>query len=139
MKETNPLSEDLGKNPTKAIDAILDSDFQADGLTIHPLTLGRYALLELIESPFIFADKKFTLTEVIPSAYVMTQPISALAGYSSDSVLELRQKALAWADAGDFKHFDQVIDLIVKRIKVANDASPQGTTAEEGTEKKTQE
>lgn len=110
------MEETLEKNPAKAVDAILEGDFEADGLVVHPLTLGRYALLELIESPFIFSEKKFSLAEVIPSVFVMTQPISEIAGYGSDSVLELKKKALEWADAGDFKHFDKVISLVIKRI-----------------------
>lgn len=64
--------EEESKNPVQAVDAILESDFEADGLTVYSLTLGRYALLELLGSPFIDPGKKFTLAEVIPSAYVMT-------------------------------------------------------------------
>lgn len=110
------MTEDKTKNPVQAVDAILESDFQADGLTVHPLTLGRYALLELLDSPFIDPSKKFTLAEVIPSAYVMTQPISDIAGFDSSSVSELRKRALVWADEGDFKHFDKVIAAVLKRI-----------------------
>lgn len=110
------MTEEKIKNPAQAVDAILESDFEADGLTVHPLTLGRYALLELLDSPFIDPSKKFTLAEVIPSAYVMTQPISEIAGYDSASVPELRKRALVWADEGDFKHFDKVIAAILKRI-----------------------
>lgn len=110
------MTEDKTKNPVQAVDAILESDFQADGLTVHPLTLGRYALLELLDSPFIDPSKKFTLAEVIPSAYVMTQPISDIAGFDSSSVPELRKRALVWADEGDFKHFDKVIAAVLKRI-----------------------
>lgn len=110
------MTEDKTKNPVQAVDAILESDFQADGLTVHPLTLGRYALLELLDSPFIDPSKKFTLAEVIPSAYVMTQPISDIAGFDSASVPELRKRALVWADEGDFKHFDKVIAAVLKRI-----------------------
>ena len=56
------MQEDTTKNPVQAVDAILENDFEVDSLTVHPLTLGRYALLELLESPFIFTSKKFTLS-----------------------------------------------------------------------------
>lgn len=131
------MQEDTTKNPVQAADAILETDFEADGLTVHPLTLGRYALLELLESPFMFTSKKFTLSEVIPSAYVMTQPISEIAGYDSTSIADLRKKALVWADEGDFKHFDKVIAAILRRIQLVNDAAPHGSSGEESTEKKT--
>lgn len=131
------MQQEETKNPKQAVDAILESDFQADGLTVHPLTLGRYALLELLESPFVFMDKKFTLAEVIPSAYVMTQPISEIAGYDSTSISELRKKALVWADEGDFKHFDKVISAILRRVQLVNDAAPHGTSGEQSEEKKT--
>ena len=44
-----------GENPTSAIDAILEDDKEIgnNGLRIYPLTLGRYALLELVKSPLI--------------------------------------------------------------------------------------
>lgn len=40
-------------NPKAAIDALLESTVQAGALTVHPLTVARYALLELIESPLV--------------------------------------------------------------------------------------
>ena len=35
------MQEDTNKNPVQAVDAILENDFEVDGLTVHPLTLGR--------------------------------------------------------------------------------------------------
>ena len=131
------MQEDTNKNPVQAVDAILENDFEVDGLTVHPLTLGRYALLELLESPFIFTSKKFTLSEVIPSAYVMTQPISDIAGYDSTNIADLRKKSLVWADEGDFKHFEKVISAILRRIQLVNDAAPHGSSGEDSPEKKT--
>lgn len=127
--------EESTNNPVQAVDAILESEFEADGLTVHPLTLGRYALLELLGSPFIDPSKKFTLAEVIPSAYVMTQPFSEIAGFDSTSVAELRKRALVWADEGDFKHFGKVIEAVLKRIQLANEVAPHGTSGD--AEKKT--
>lgn len=40
-------------NPKAAIDALLESTVEAGALTVYPLTVARYALLELIESPLV--------------------------------------------------------------------------------------
>lgn len=118
--------------PAKAIDAVLETDFTTgDGITIHPLTLGRYALLELVESPFATGGE-FTLVNTIPSVYVMSQPISEIAGYDSKNVRELKAKALEWADSMEFKDYARAIDLIARRIELMNGAAPKGTSGSEG-------
>lgn len=38
----------MSDNPKAAIDALLESAVQAGQLTVYPLTVARYALLELI-------------------------------------------------------------------------------------------
>lgn len=38
----------MSDNPKTAIDSILEADKTVKGTTVHPLTLGRYALLELV-------------------------------------------------------------------------------------------
>lgn len=80
--------EDRMTEPTQAIDAVLETaeQFKADGLEVHPLTLGRYALLELAESPFVTPDKKFTIAEVLPSIYIMTADMKAISGYDSTTI-----------------------------------------------------
>lgn len=62
------------ENPKAAIDALLESAVQAGQLTVYPLTVARYALLELIESPLVVVDlnTKLTTLDVIPTIYVMT-------------------------------------------------------------------
>ena len=118
--------------PRKAIDAVLETDFTTeDGLTIHPLTLGRYALLELVESPFA-TGSEFTLVNTIPSVYVMSQPLSEVAGYDSKNVRELKAKALEWADSMEFRDYAKAIDLIARRIELMNDAAPKGTSGDGG-------
>lgn len=127
------------KEPVQAIDAVLETDFTTkDGLTIHPLTLGRYALLELVESPFLGIGD-FTVINTIPSVYVMSQPLSEVAGYDSKNIRELKAKALEWADGKNFRDYGSAIDLIARRMAIANDAAPQGTSATEDDDgKKTQ-
>jgi hypothetical protein len=40
-------------NPKSAIDALLEDVKTVDDLTVYPITLGRYALLELVKCPMI--------------------------------------------------------------------------------------
>lgn len=125
----NEKEKSTESNPVQALDAILEVPYEVDGLTVRPLTLGRYALLELLKSPFVFPDREFTLAEIIPSAYVMTQDFKDVAGYDSSNIGELRKKAMEWADDGDFRNFDKVIQAIVRRMQKVDDAAPHGTMA----------
>lgn len=119
------------KEPTQAINAILENEeeFSADGLTVRPLTLGRYAILEMLESPYVNPEKKFTLIEIIPTVYAMTQEISEICNLSKE---ELKAKALSWADSREFHSLDKILDSITRRFQIVQKAAPQGTSGEEG-------
>lgn len=92
------------QNPKTAIDAIMqavDADEDAGGTRLfhlHPLTIARYALLDLIDSPFVTRQSEMTLDQVIPSIYVMAQPARSLAKYSSKNVEELKADAFEWSE-----------------------------------------
>lgn len=125
----------MSNEPKQALDSILETDFTTrDGLTIHPLTIGRYALLELVESPFL-GYCEFSIANTIPSVYVMSQPIAEIAGYDSKTIKELKAKAIEWADKTDMKDFGSAIDLISRRMAIANDAAPQGTSDDDSSAK----
>lgn len=71
-------------NPKAAIDALLESTVEAGALKVYPLTVARYALLELIDSPLVTLESgKLTVVDVLPSIYIMTQEAGSLAKYSS--------------------------------------------------------
>ena len=80
-------------DPKESIDAILENEFEIDGLKIYPITLGRYALLEILKSPFIYSDIQFQVSTMLPSIFVMTQDIKELSKYNSDNINELKQKS----------------------------------------------
>lgn len=88
------------KNPKAAIDALLESAVQAGRLTVYPLTVARYALLELIDSPLICIDKdkKLNVFDVIPTVFVMTQPAAQLSKYNSHTLDKLKADAFEWAE-----------------------------------------
>lgn len=88
------------RNPKAAIDALLESAVQAGRLTVYPLTVARYALLELIDSPLVCVDKgsKLNVFDVIPTVFVMTQPAAQLSKYNSQTLDRLRADAFEWAE-----------------------------------------
>ena len=88
-------------NPKAAIDALLESTVQAGALKVYPLTVARYALLELIESPLVLLkEKKLSVVDVIPSIYVMTAEASTLSKYNSRNIDKLKEDAFEWAEDG---------------------------------------
>ena len=115
-------------DPKVAVDAILENEFEIDGLKIYPITLGRYALLEILKSPFIYSDIQFQVSTMLPSIFVMTQDIKELSKYNSDNINELKQKSMIWAEEKDIKNVDKIIEAVIKRMKQLNEVSPQSSS-----------
>ena len=90
------------ENPKAAIDALLESAVQAGQLTVYPLTVARYSLLELVESPLVVIDPnhKLNTLDVLPTIYIMTQPAKKLSIYNSREVAKLKEDAFEWAEDG---------------------------------------
>lgn len=90
------------ENPKAAIDALLESAVQAGQLTVYPLTVSRYALLELVESPLVVIDPNHELNtlDVLPTIYIMTQPARKLSVYNSRNIPQLKGDAFEWAEDG---------------------------------------
>lgn len=86
-------------NPKATIDALLESTVRAGTLTVHPLTVARYALLELIESPLVTLEGgRMTVLDVIPTIYIMTQEAKKLAIYNSSNIQQLKEDSFEWAE-----------------------------------------
>ena len=88
-------------NPKAAIDALLESTVQAGALTVHPLTVARYALLELVESPLVLFrenNEPLTVLGVIPTIYIMCIDARKLGKYNSKNIEELKGDAFEWAE-----------------------------------------
>lgn len=114
-------------DPKVAVDAILENEFEIDGLKIYPITLGRYALLEILKSPFIYSDIQFQVSTMLPSIFVMTQDIKELSKYNSDNINELKSKSMIWAEEKEIKNVDKIIEAVIKRMKQLNEVSPQSS------------
>lgn len=107
------------RNPKAAIDALLESAVQAGRLTVYPLTVARYALLELIDSPLVCVDKdsKLNVFDVVPTVFVMTQPAARLSKYSSHTLDRLRADAFEWAeDELTAASVPMVVDMLAQKL-----------------------
>lgn len=125
-------------DPKIAVDTILETEADVSGVTVYPLTIARYGLLELLDSPLVDPTKRFSILEAIPAAYVMTQPISALKKWSSKNVEELREAALEASETWTQDQLGQIFNLVMEKIARVSKVAPQGDDDEDGTKKKDQ-
>ena len=112
-------------NPKTAVDAILDSENKIDGITIYPMTLARYALLELVESPFVTPNVKFTINNLVPSFFICCSPIDQLKGINSKNIDQLNDRALEWAETLPQSAIDKLIPAIMEALGLINKITPQ--------------
>lgn len=115
------------KNPKAALDAILETEKIVKNIEVKPITLARYGLLELLDSPFILNDKKFTVLNLIPSFYVMTHDFNELKGYNSKNIEELEQKSLEWAETQNIDCTGGLIEEIFRQLGVIKTVSPDSS------------
>ena len=124
-------------NPTLANEAIIAGERKIGDLTVYPISMGRYALLELIESPFITKDKEFTVYNLVPTFYVMCSEKSQLKGYTRKNIDDLIEKSLAWSDDIDTSLVPKMIDKIAEELGLMKKISPQATEDSNSSKKET--
>ena len=112
-------------NPKTAVDSILDSENKIDGITIYPMTLARYALLELVESPFVTPNVKFSINNLVPSFFICCSPIDQLKGINSKNLDELNARALEWAETLPQTAIDKLIPAIMESLGLIKKLTPQ--------------
>ena len=123
-------------DPIKAIDAALSPAKDVEEIKVYPITLARYALLELVKSPFVTASKDFTTIAMIPTIYVCCADTAQLRKYNSSNIDELKQDAIAFADSIDPKKLGSLIKELDSRVRQLLDVAPQ--IPEDGNVKKTE-
>lgn len=97
---------------------------------VYPLTIARYAFLELLDSPFINPEKKFELNSVIPAAFVMSHTPRELRKYNSKNLDMLVADSLEWADAElKLEDVPELIKAIVSQLQALNKAAPSQDSA----------
>ena len=112
-------------NPRTAVDTILDSENKIDGITIYPMTLARYALLELVESPFVTPNVKFTINNLVPSFFICCSHIDQLKGINSKNLDKLNDRALEWAETLPQTVIDKLIPAIMESLGLIKKLTPQ--------------
>ena len=130
------LKEQKMTDPIKALDAALSPAKDVEEIKVYPITLARYALLELVKSPFVTASKDFTTLAMIPTIYVCCADTAELKKYNSSNVDELKQDAITFADNIDPKKLGSLVKELDSRIRQLLDVAPQ--IPEDGNVKKTE-
>lgn len=114
-------------NPTSALDTLLTSDKTAGKYKVHPLCIGRYALLELLESPFVTKGQEFNVANLIPSFFVMTADYKDLIGYNSKNVEDLRKQAMLWAENLTMEDTAPLMQAIFEDLGLLKTVAPEAT------------
>lgn len=118
-------------DPKIVIDSIVNQEGQVtdtNQIRIYPITITRYAYLELLNSPFLNPEIKFGVSTVIPSAFVFCSESEVLRKYTSRDMDKLTQDAFAWADA-KLKPQDvpELIKNITDQMMALNQSAPNGS------------
>lgn len=111
----------MGKgNPAKALAALLPQPIQVcEGVTVRPLTLAMFAVLERIKSPIITGTPCDTF-DLVPSLYAITHdPGEVLADPN------LLQTSMAWADMFPPSVLADLRGAAEKQIEAVLDVVPE--------------
>ena len=122
-------------NPKAAIEALLETDRVVEQIKIYPITLARYGLLELIDSPFVKTDKTFNLMNIIPSLYIMNQPIEVLKKYRIRNIEEIYEDATLWSETLIPEQIGVMITEIEAKLKTMFQVAPETSTNTKETHK----
>lgn len=111
------------QNPKSAIDSILEDDINVQDLTVYPITLARYALLDYIQSPFIHKTE-FDMLSVITSLYVMCNDKQVLKVYNTSNIDKLKEDAYEWADDLTPDIISKLTSKVIEKMQLLNKVAP---------------
>lgn len=84
---------------------------------MHPLTVARYALLEMVKSPLVNFGNKLDILTAIPSVYIMAVPAKELRKYNSHNIQRLEEDAFEWAEeALVIDSVSKVLELLAQKL-----------------------
>lgn len=115
------------ENPKIAIEAIVDGEKKIGDLKVYPISIGRYALLELVESPFVVKGQDFKVCNLVPSFYIMCSPKEDLTGYTRKNTDTLVEKAMEWSEDLDTDLVPSLIDKIAESLGLLKKVSPSSS------------
>lgn len=122
-------------DPKTVIDAVLQTAENTNGVVVYPITLARYALLEIVESPFTTSGKKMTTSELIPSLFIICSPKDVLKKYNTRKVDALFEDAFEWAESIDPASLNNIMQLAVQKIQDMMSVAPSSTEDENSKKK----
>lgn len=114
-------------DPKTVIDAVLQTQENTDGVVVYPITLARYALLEIVESPFTTSGKPMTTGELIPSLFIICSPKEVLKKYNTRKADALFEDAFEWAEGVDPASLNKIMQLAVQKIQDMMSVAPTST------------
>lgn len=104
-------------SPKSAINAILDDETTTNSIKVYPITLARYALLELVESPFITSSQEMSISKMLPSLYIMTHDKSELKGITSRNIDTLYGQSTEWGDEIGMDVVPSIVRQVIDKIQ----------------------
>lgn len=122
--------------PKLALDSILESDEHIGSLTVHPMTIGRMALLELADSPLVKPGTEFTLPNMITTVYIATASNEELKGITTRNLDKLHEDAWKWSLDIDVQQLPEVVSTLMSKLQKAYKIAPGTGQAVEDTKKK---
>lgn len=131
-------------DPKIVIENVLDNNgtkTETNKIQIYPISITRYAFLELLNSPFLNPEISFGISNIIPTAYVFCSTSENLRKYTSRDIDKLISDSYAWAD--DNLTLDDTPELIknitdqmMKLNKAAPNSVSSDVTIDQGNKKK---
>lgn len=123
-------------NPQIVLDTIIDTPKTVGNITIGDITILKYSYLEKLNSPFISPDQDFSVSNIIPTVYVLAKDKKELRKYGSD-IEALKLDALEWADDNlKVEDVPTLISIIVDKFTTMNKAAPTGDASDNDPKKK---
>lgn len=118
--------------PKIVVDAVLSEGLaQEQQVKLFPVTIRRYALLEKLKSPFIFADTEFNVNNVVPTAFVMSRTPDELKQYCTKPSEDVVQAAFDWAESLDIDDLPKMLSALSDQFLALNKAAPDKTTGQD--------
>ena len=118
--------------PKIVVDAVLSEGLaQEQQVKLYQVTIRRYALLEKLKSPFIFADTEFNVNNVVPTAFVMSRTPDELKTYCTKPSEDIVQAAFDWAESLDIDDLPKMLSALSDQFLALNKAAPDKTTGQD--------
>lgn len=121
--------------PTSALDSILESNTTIGHFTVHPLTIQRMAVLELMSSPFIVKTGKPPVEfDVIAVCYVMTVSATELRNVKSVRMEKIKERIYTWWKQNQkslLKNYSQILIEFNRQLNLCSYVAPESINKNE--------